>query len=305
MNRKRVKQYLMLLLAIGVIAVVASGSGTFASFQAETQNDNNTFATGTLFLHNEVSGTTCTSESGSNNLQASPACQTLFSVANLAPSTTSTADLKLTNAGSVNSADIKWDLPTACGDAAAPIGTLNASVTDTATSIVVTSLSQDLVANTVIKLTDGSSTKSFKVTTTTATAGVGNNTTVPVTPVAGGTNNPHTYATGTTVITFDLGFTTTPALCSKLKLSIDEVDPTTATEIGCVYPSVTNGVACVVANGTTLDSVPTGTLTALGTGGLNAGQTRRYVLSVLTPSSLGNSDMTTQAKFSLLWQLEH
>jgi predicted ribosomally synthesized peptide with SipW-like signal peptide len=303
MGRKRIKQYLMLLLAIGVIAVVASGSGTFASFTAETQNDNNTFATGTLFLHNSDGTTTCTSESGSGNLQVSPACATLFSIANLAPSSTSTASLTLTNAGSVNSANIKWDRPALCQDAAASIGTLNASAADNASSLAILSLSQTVVKDTLIKLTDGSSTKTFKVTTTTASAGVGNVTTVPVSAQAGGANNPHTYATSTTVVTFDLGFTTTPALCSQLKLSIDEVDPSNDSEIGCVYPSVTNGVACVVASGTVLSSLPN-TLTNLGSDPLNAGISRKFVISVLAPSSLGNSDMTTQAKFSLLWHLE-
>ena len=81
MSRKRIKQYLMLLLAIGVIAVVASGSGTFASFNAETQNNNNTFATGTLLLHSTTGGTTCASESNSGNLNVTDptGCSVLFS----------------------------------------------------------------------------------------------------------------------------------------------------------------------------------------------------------------------------------
>lgn len=91
MSRKHVKQYLMLLLAIGVIAVALSGGGTFASFNAETANPGNTFATGTLYLHDSVNGsaTECTSESASNNSNvpasvggANPgnACDILFTV---------------------------------------------------------------------------------------------------------------------------------------------------------------------------------------------------------------------------------
>lgn len=304
MNRKRIKQYLMLLLAVGVIAVVASGSGTFASFTAETQNDNNTFATGTLFLHNTTNGTTCTSESGTGNLQVSPACAAIFSVANLAPSSTSTANLTLENAGSVDSANIKWGRQGTCADEAASIGSLNATVTETATTLPILSLTQKVLANTLIKLTDGSSNKTYKVTTDTASAGVGNVTSVPVTPVAGGANNPHTYATSTTTITFDLGFTTTPALCSQLLLSIDEINPTNDAEIGCVYPSVTPGVACVVASGTALSSLPSPG-TNLASLSLNAGVARKFTLSVLAPSSLGNSDMTTQARFALRWNLTH
>ena len=304
MNRKRVKQYLMLLLAVGVIAVVASGSGTFASFTAETQNDNNTFATGTLFLHNTTDGTTCTSESGNSNLQVSPACASIFSVQNLVPSSTSTANLTLENAGSVNSANIKWGRQGICNDEAATIGTLNATVTETSVSLPIVSLTQTELANTLIKLTDGSSTKTYKVTTDTTSQGVGNVTNVPVTPVAGGANNPHTYATATTTITFDIGFTTTPALCGQLLLSIDEIDPSNDNEIGCVYPSVTPGVACVVGSGTALSSLPSPG-TNLASLSLNSGQARKFTLSVLAPGSLGNSDMTTQARFALRWNLTH
>lgn len=68
MSRKHVKQYFMLLMAVGVIAVALSGGGTFASFTAETANPGNTFATGTLYLHDSVNGKTeCTSESAPNN----------------------------------------------------------------------------------------------------------------------------------------------------------------------------------------------------------------------------------------------
>lgn len=92
MSRKHVKQYLMLLLAVGVIAVSLSGGGTFASFNAETANPGNTFATGTLYLHDSVNGQTeCTSESAPNNSKvpatvggAQPgtghACDILFTV---------------------------------------------------------------------------------------------------------------------------------------------------------------------------------------------------------------------------------
>ena len=91
MSRKHVKQYLMLLLAVGVIAVSLSGGGTFASFNAETANPGNTFATGTLYLHDSVNGsaTECTSESATNNSNvpatvggANPgdACDILFTV---------------------------------------------------------------------------------------------------------------------------------------------------------------------------------------------------------------------------------
>lgn len=93
MGRKRIKQYLLLLLAIGVIAVVASGSGTFASFNAEVTNGGNTFATGSLILNNTHGTTTCTSAFGtgatSNQNQPSNGagvdCGTLFNNVTFAP----------------------------------------------------------------------------------------------------------------------------------------------------------------------------------------------------------------------------
>jgi predicted ribosomally synthesized peptide with SipW-like signal peptide len=88
MGRKRIKQYLMLLLAIGVIAVAASGGGTFASFSAEVTNANNVFATGSLILNNTHGTTTCTSainsgvSNNTNNLNSTGHdCATLFNVA--------------------------------------------------------------------------------------------------------------------------------------------------------------------------------------------------------------------------------
>lgn len=66
MSTKNAKRYLMLLMAVGVIAVSLSGGGTFASFNAEVANKNNTFVTGTLYLH-QTDTNTCTSESSSSN----------------------------------------------------------------------------------------------------------------------------------------------------------------------------------------------------------------------------------------------
>jgi hypothetical protein len=67
MSRKHTKRYLMLLAAVGLLAIGANGSGTFASFNAEVANNGNTFASGTLFLHDTNGATTCASESVTSN----------------------------------------------------------------------------------------------------------------------------------------------------------------------------------------------------------------------------------------------
>lgn len=107
MSRKRIKQYLMLLLAIGVIAVVANGAGTFASFNAEVTNGGNTFATGSLVLNNTHGTTTCTSAfgtGGSSNANGSGVdCATLFNNVTFTPlhatadGTISTSTLTVSN----------------------------------------------------------------------------------------------------------------------------------------------------------------------------------------------------------------
>jgi predicted ribosomally synthesized peptide with SipW-like signal peptide len=120
MSRKRVKQYLMLLIAVGLIAMSLSGS-TFASFNAETANPGNTFATGTLFLHDSVNGNTaCTSESVQSNQNvpvtvggSNPGdqCDVLFNFDNTtAYNQPFTVDLALSNAGTIDGSDLKFQL---------------------------------------------------------------------------------------------------------------------------------------------------------------------------------------------------
>lgn len=120
MSRKRVKQYLMLLIAVGLIAMSLSGS-TFASFNAETANPGNTFATGTLFLHDSVGGNTaCTSESVQSNQNvpvtvggSNPGdqCDVLFNFDNTtAYNQPFTVDLALSNAGTIDGSDLKFQL---------------------------------------------------------------------------------------------------------------------------------------------------------------------------------------------------
>jgi len=131
MSKKRVKQYLMLVTVIGLVAI-ASGSGTFASFSAQTTNPGNTFAAGTLYLHDTPNGgTTCTSESATTgpNFNVNPGdgsngnnCAALFS-ANLANGAT-TANIALANAGSIDSSDLQLSVPScAWGDNFAATGT--------------------------------------------------------------------------------------------------------------------------------------------------------------------------------------
>lgn len=108
MSKKRVKQYLMLLTVIGLVAV-ASGSGTFASFSAETTNASNTFATGTIVLSNKVNaGSACLSTGGGNtDTNINAACTAVFNTTVSKPGDSALNDLDLKNAGSINAAALK------------------------------------------------------------------------------------------------------------------------------------------------------------------------------------------------------
>jgi hypothetical protein len=107
MSRKRIKQYLMLLTVVGLIAVAANGSGTFASFNAVVGNSGNTFATGSLLLDESLTGdttatTTCNSKADSNNQNST--CTAAINLANAKPGDVSTDTFKLTNGGTIDAA---------------------------------------------------------------------------------------------------------------------------------------------------------------------------------------------------------
>jgi predicted ribosomally synthesized peptide with SipW-like signal peptide len=115
MSRTNLKRYLMLLAVIGLVAIASGGgSGTFASFNAEVANNGNTFASGTLFLHETQSGqVNCNSESDTtNNSFSGTGCNVLFNATSLTNGV-QTAHLALNNAGTIPAADTKFNV-TSC-----------------------------------------------------------------------------------------------------------------------------------------------------------------------------------------------
>ncbi|HET8606859.1 MAG TPA: hypothetical protein VFL66_07485 [Gaiellaceae bacterium] len=165
MSRKRIKQYLMLLTTAGIIAVVAQGSGTFASFNAEVQHNGNTFATGTLLLHATSNGTTCASESDANNSNlVSNGCTVLFNGVQIGSPATGTLD--------------------AAGDISA--GTVTSIVADLTGSA-------DIEPGDLIKLSNNSTSDTFTATAEVAPA---SDVTIPV--VSQATSNTYSH-TNTTV----------------------------------------------------------------------------------------------------------
>jgi predicted ribosomally synthesized peptide with SipW-like signal peptide len=133
---KKTKRYLMLLVAVGLIAVAAGGSGTFASFNAETTNTGNTFATGTLILNDKGGTNTCTSASAvPSNFNTGTDCDTLFNVNQFKAANTTTS-------GSVTSATTSM-----------AVGTINNGV---------------IYKGDTLQITDGTNTDTMTVTATTS-----------------------------------------------------------------------------------------------------------------------------------------
>ena len=107
MSKKRIKQYLMLLTVIGLVSI-ASGSGTFATFSAETTNAGNTFSTGTIVLSNTVNaGVACLSSAGGVDVNINAACAAVFNASVKKPGDSALNDLDLLNAGSLGAATLK------------------------------------------------------------------------------------------------------------------------------------------------------------------------------------------------------
>ena len=105
MGKKRFtsKTYLKVLIVVGLLAVIGGGAGTFASFNAQTTNAGNTFATGTLVLRNTIGASVCLSTGGgnTNTNQNSAGCGTFFNTTISEPGDSAGANLTLENRGSI------------------------------------------------------------------------------------------------------------------------------------------------------------------------------------------------------------
>jgi predicted ribosomally synthesized peptide with SipW-like signal peptide len=107
---KNSKTYLKLLIVVGLVAVVGGSAGTFASFNAETTNAGNTFATGTLLLSNKVTtGTACYSNEASGN--ANGACSAVINVSTMTPGNSTNSYLTIKNEGTLDTGNLKLFIP--------------------------------------------------------------------------------------------------------------------------------------------------------------------------------------------------
>lgn len=113
----KAQQLLLSLIVLGAAGSVV-GTGTFATFSAQTKNPSNTFATGTLVLKqsNLPGSATCLSTSGGNtNTNTNASCTTLINVSNQTPGSQQNQVISLTNDGSLNATTFTVDSTSCTG----------------------------------------------------------------------------------------------------------------------------------------------------------------------------------------------
>ena len=294
---QNMKRILMLLASAGVVAVVVGGStGTFASFSAEVQNNNNTFVTGTMFLHNTANGgTTCTSESASSNTNTGingDTCSTNFTITNHGGAQDTTYyTLVLKNAGTVNASSLKFYASSACSPT-------TVGITDGLISGAQTSANLTL---------DGSGTLAIPASATVSVGSqTGLTTTAVVTPVGATTlhlTGSITAADGDAVKYYPAIGGSAGNLCTAVKLSVYDMGSnagdTNPADGTCVYPA-----SCTpVTGGTALASLPASAAAFTTPEGLNASQTRNLLIEV-SNGDLTNSYQSQQAAVSLGWHID-
>lgn len=109
----------VLLTSLVVLALAAAlGFGSFATFNAQTNNPGNLFAHGTLVLSNtKQGGSACLSTGGgSTNTNLNAGCDQLLNLTLKKPGDSGTANLTLKNVGSINATTFKVFSP-ACTNA--------------------------------------------------------------------------------------------------------------------------------------------------------------------------------------------
>jgi predicted ribosomally synthesized peptide with SipW-like signal peptide len=278
---------------------VGGSTGTFASFNAQVTNPGNTFATGTLFLHDTAGSpaTTCTSESapGNNNDGSAineDACATIFTPSNqTGRAQQPTYQLTLANAGTLPATDVKFYASTCVPSS---VGQPNGTVgTGSATTNVNLSSPTTIAMPTGSQVSFGSATGT-KYTTSGATALGAGSITLTTTP-SGVTN-------GQTVYYFPAFQAANGNLCHTLGLTIYDMDQSTSTDPSggtCVYPLT----ACTTTP-TLFDSLPDSTgPVALNGVTLAAGAHRNFLVQINEPD-LDNSFQSQQAKLDLTWHID-
>jgi len=288
----RTKKVLISMLVLGALATV--GAGTYATFSAQTVNQNNTFATGTILLSNTIqTGTAClSSAAGTGTISAANSgnCSAVFNFDLQVPGNKAFGGLTLKNTGTVNATTLTTQIPSCTAGnrggevstgTADPCTKLDVTVSQvqyfastsgstsgaTVTSIAVNSVPVLIPASTALTL----------ISPTGQTVAV---TTSGVTSAGATTINVNSFSTGG--VTYPAG-------------SI--VYGGTVT---CVYPTG----ACTTTFNTadTVSTLVTQGLTTI-TGGLAAGSIDNFLLGLQLDNTADNTFQGRTATFDLNWTI--
>ena len=296
----RTKKLLITLLVIGALATI--GVGTYATFNATTVNQNNTFASGTVILSNTVTqAAACVSSSGSVTLANSANCSAVISNTSAnAPGTAAYGPILLKNTGTINPAALTVQANT-CATSNRAADTIHGTAANYCTELdgMLIEEAQDngLVTSGAVS---GAAVVSIPVAALTA---------AQATPLTSGTVI--AVSDGTNVASFVVSAT---AVAGNTSIAVQSANlgamtiaggATVNTPSACRWGSA-SGSTCAFSNSYTINSGANPLSTAVTlTGGLNAGASRLFVLGLeLDPANGDNTYQGLQGAFNLTWIIQ-
>jgi hypothetical protein len=111
------KRKILITSAVLLVLAAGLGFGSFATFNAQTNNPGNAFSYGTIVLSNtKQSGTACLSTGGgSTDTNVNTGCDQLINITAAKPGDSGTANVTLQNVGSINASSFKLFMPSCTG----------------------------------------------------------------------------------------------------------------------------------------------------------------------------------------------
>lgn len=111
------KRKILITSAVLLVLAAGLGFGSFATFNAQTNNAGNAFSYGTIVLSNtKQGGTACLSTGGgATDTNVNTGCDQLINVTAAKPGDSGTANVTLKNVGSINASSFKLFIPSCTG----------------------------------------------------------------------------------------------------------------------------------------------------------------------------------------------
>lgn len=188
----KTKKVLLAMMAIAAAAYLGTG-GTFATFSADTSNNGDSIASGTLTMDNSVnSGTLCLSANGAVN--SNPNCDKVINITNVAPgvfTSTSTASVAIRNTGTIDATNFYLSAPYVNSTLSSPVAvTIGAN----SPTLQLNGLEGTVASGDTIRLTYGNNSQDFV-----AGANKSGTSSATTLAVSGTATTAYTFPTGTLV----------------------------------------------------------------------------------------------------------